>query len=505
MRLQSQGRLPGREPVAIVDIGSNSVRLVIFEGITRAPTLFFNEKLLAGLGRSLFDTGRLNEEGVAAALESFGRFRALADQAGVQQIYVIATAAAREAENGEEFIAEAQRRLGTSIRLLSGREEAHFAALAVRAHFYKPCGIVGDLGGGSLELVRLDDDQPDQGITLPLGGLRLADMTSGDPAKARKLADDELARASFLKDAEGADFYAVGGTWRNLARLHMSTVDYPLHVLHEYAIDAGKKETVTFLQDVASGDLDRFAGLGDVSKNRRVLLPYGAAVLLEVLEAMKPSRIVISGVGVREGYLFSLLDEEEQREDSLIVGARELAVLRARSVRHAEELAEWTGPAFAVLGLDETEEEARLRRASCLIADLGWRAHPDYRGLQSMNVIAHSSFTAIGHAGRAFLALANFYRHNGLQEEGWAGELLTLMDERMIRRAQALGLLMRVLYVLSASMPGVLPRLRIRRAEDGAVEISIPAALSALHGSRPEGRLVKLAKFLEQPMRLVVD
>ncbi|RLQ87295.1 Ppx/GppA phosphatase family protein [Notoacmeibacter ruber] len=504
MRLQSQGRLPGREPVAIVDIGSNSVRLVIFEGVTRAPTLFFNEKLLAGLGRSLVDTNRLNEEGVEAAMQSFSRFRALSDQAGATKIHVIATAAAREAENGEAFISEAEKRLGAEIRVLSGREEAYFAALAVKAHFHKPAGIVGDLGGGSLELVRLNGDHPDEGITLPLGGLRLWDVTGSNPQKARSVASEELKRAPFLKDAAGMDFYCVGGTWRNLARLHMATVNYPLFVLHEYAIDAENSKTIDFLKTVAAGDIDQMKGIGDISKNRRGLLPYGAAVLLEIIETMRPRRIVTSGVGVREGYLFSLLDEEEQRDDPLTVGARELAILRARSVRHAEELADWTGRAFEVLGLDETEDEARLRHAACLIADLGWRAHPDYRGLQSMNVIAHASLTAIGHGGRAFLSLANFYRHNGLQEEGWAGELLRLMDERLIRRAQALGLLMRVLYVLSASMPRVLPRLTIQRTDDGEIEIAIPAALSALHGSRPSNRLAKLSKFLDMPMRLVV-
>ncbi|MCP1198479.1 Ppx/GppA phosphatase family protein [Notoacmeibacter sp. MSK16QG-6] len=505
MRLQSQGRLPGRDPVAIVDIGSNSVRLVIFEGVTRAPTLFFNEKMLAGLGRSLVDTGRLNTEGVEAALQSFSRFRALAEQAGATEIHVIATAAAREAENGEEFIAEAQKRLGTEIRVLSGREEAYYAALAVKAHFYKPAGIAGDLGGGSLELIRVNGDHPEQGITLPLGGLRLSDVTDGDPQKAGAVAAEELKRASFLREAEGADFFAVGGTWRNLARLHMSTIDYPLSVLHEYAIDARAPATIKFLETVAAGDLDRFDGIGDVSKNRRSLLPYGAAVLLAIIDAMKPARIVTSGVGVREGYLFSLLDEEDRQEDPLLVGAREMAILRARSVKHAEELADWTDMAFAEFGLDETEDEQRLRRATCLIADLGWRAHPDYRGMQSMNVIAYSALTAIGHGGRAFLSLANFYRYNGVKDEGWSTELLKLMDERMIHRARTMGLLMRVLYVLSASMPGVLPRLTIRTDDDGTIEIAIPAALSALHGVRPSNRLAKLSKYLDRPMRLVVN
>lgn len=504
MRLQSQGRLPGRDPVAIVDIGSNSVRMVIFEGITRAPTLFFNEKLLAGLGRSLVDTGRLHGEGVELALQSFSRFRALADQAGATDIHVIATAAAREAENGKEFIDEAQKRLGTEIRVLSGREEAYYAALAVKAHFHKPVGIVGDLGGGSLELVRVNGDDPEQGITLPLGGLRLADVTDGDPQKAAEVAAEELKRAPFLAAAEGTDFFAVGGTWRNLARLHMSTIDYPLSVLHEYAIDGQRSETIEFLRTVASGDLDRFDGIGDVSKNRRALLPYGAAVLLQIIDTMKPKRIVTSGVGVREGFLFSLLDEEDKNDDPLLVGARELAVLRARSVKHAEELAKWTDKAFDALGIEETDIEKRLRQATCLVADLGWRAHPDYRGMQSMNVIAYSSLTAIGHSGRAFLSLANFYRYNGLKDEGWSSDLLTLMDERLIHRARTLGLLMRVLYVLSASMPGVLPRLEIRADDDGTVEIAIPAALSALHGTRPENRLAKLSKFLEKPMRLVV-
>ncbi|OXT01515.1 exopolyphosphatase [Notoacmeibacter marinus] len=505
MRLQSQGRLPGRDPVAIVDIGSNSVRLVIFEGVTRAPTLFFNEKLLAGLGRSLVDTGKLNDDGVDAALQSFSRFRALADQAGATDVHVIATAAAREAENGEEFIAEAQKRLGTEIRVLSGREEAYYAALAVKAHFYKPVGIAGDLGGGSLELVRVNGDHPEQGITLPLGGLRLSDVTDGDPQKAAAVAARELQRAPFLKEAAGTDFFAVGGTWRNLARLHMSTIDYPLSVLHEYAIDAQDPATIAFLKTVATGDLDRFDGIDDVSKNRRALLPYGAAVLLEIIAAMKPKRVMTSGVGVREGYLFSLLDDEDRDDDPLLVGARELAILRARSVKHAEELANWTDAAFAAFKLEETEDERRLRRATCLIADLGWRAHPDYRGMQSMNVIAYSSLTAIGHDGRAFLALANFYRYNGVKDDGWSADLLKLMNERLVHRARTLGLLMRVLYVLSASMPGVLPRLTIGSDDDGTIEIAIPAALSALHGTRPANRLAKLSKYLDRPMRLVVN
>lgn len=497
----SQGRLQDRRPVAIIDIGSNSIRLVIYEGVARSPTTLFNEKMLAGLGRGIVTTGMLDPDGVRRAVEEFRRFRALAEQAGAEKLFVIATAAAREAVNGPEFISRAEEILGTPIRILSGREEAWFSALGVISGFHPADGMAGDLGGGSLELIDIRGETVGDGITLPLGGLRLQDMAKGSPAEARRIAARELKKAKFLAAGQGRPFYCVGGTWRNLARLHMLSTGYPLDVMHHYEIDIAG--AAGFLKKVAQGDLDTMRGIERISKSRRALLPYGAVVLQEVARLVKPARIVISAQGVREGFLYSLLSEEDRARDPLLSAAEELAVLRARSATHARELAAWTGEAFAALGVEETADEARYRQAACLLADIGWRAHPEYRGTQSLNIIAHASFIGIDHPGRAFIALANLYRHEGLYN-GAAPELKALATPRFLERARILGMLLRVVYLLSASMPGVIPKLKWEVAEGGALALVIPATHGRLTGERPEGRMAQLSKLLNRPLELKV-
>ncbi|MBK8458120.1 MAG: Ppx/GppA family phosphatase [Phyllobacteriaceae bacterium] len=499
----SQGRLPGREPVAVVDIGSNSVRLVIYEGVARSPTVLFNEKMLAGLGKGIALTGRLDPVAVERALEEFRRFRALADQAQAKSIHVIATAAAREAENGPDFIAAAGAIFGSPIRVLSGREEAHFAGLGVVSGFHRPDGVAGDLGGGSLELVDIHDRSEGEGVTLPLGGLRLADMARGSLSEAQKIAKKEIARSGFARLGKGRPFYAIGGAWRNLARLHMLSTSYPLEVMHHYETDPSG--IASFLKQVAKGDADKIKGIDQISKSRRALLSYGAIVLQEVIDALKPSRLIVSAFGVREGYLHSLLSTQDQKADPLISAAEELAVLRARSVAHARELVRFTAESFHVLGISETENEARSRIAACLLADISWRAHPEYRGLQAMNLINHASFVGIDHAHRSFIALANLWRHEGLYDDAASEPLRRITPERLIQRAKVLAALMRVVYILSASMPGLIPRLRWIDHGDHGLSLMVPKDKAWLVGERPRGRLDLLGRIVGLDLDMQVD
>jgi exopolyphosphatase / guanosine-5'-triphosphate,3'-diphosphate pyrophosphatase len=502
MIANSQGRLQDRRPLSIIDIGSNSIRLVIYEGVARSPTVLFNEKMLAGLGRGIVTTGKLDPDAVQRALAEFRRFRALSDQAGAEELHVLATAAAREAENGLDFIHRAEEILETKIRVLSGREEAHYSALGVISGFHPANGIAGDLGGGSLELVDVKGEEIGEGITLPLGGLRLQDMAKGSPVEAARIARKELTRARLLTGGEARVFYCVGGTWRNLARLHMNAIGYPLSVMHHY--EFGVESSAEFLRQVAKGDVDKIKGIDRVSKNRRALLPYGAAVLQAIIAAMQPSKIVVSALGVREGFLYSLLPPEERRTDPLISAAEELALLRARSVTHARELVRWTGESFAAFNIEETEDEARYREAACLLADIGWRAHPEYRGTQSLNIIAHASFIGVDHPGRAFIALANLFRHEGIFDDSVAPEIRSLAPPRYIDRARLLGALLRVVYLFSASMPGVIPKLQWRLQPNGALALVIPRANAGLGGERPAGRLAQLAKITGRNLEFAI-
>ncbi|MFT4003430.1 MAG: exopolyphosphatase [Rhizobium sp.] len=492
---EAQGRLPGIAPVSVVDIGSNSVRLVVYEGHSRSPTILFNEKVLCGLGKGIALTGKMDEESVARALAALHRFKALSDQARASTIYVLATAAAREASNGPQFIHQAEAILQRKVRVLSGEEEARFSALGIISGFFHPDGIAGDLGGGSLELIDIRDREFGKGITLPLGGLRLSEYSGGSIEKARGFARKHVKTAKLLSKGEGRTFYAVGGTWRNIAKLHMETRKYPLHMMQGYEVPLD--EMLRFLDQIVESKDSKDPALQAVSKHRRLLLPFGAVAMREVLSAMKPSIISFSAQGVREGYLYSLLTEAERNSDPLLVAAGELAILRARSPEHARELAEWTGRMMPFFGINETEEESRYRQAACLLADISWRAHPDYRGLQALNIIAHTSFVGISHAGRAFIALANYFRFEGLSDDGATGPLSTIATPQFVERAKLLGGLLRVVYLFSASMPGIVRNLSFRRSTspDLDLEFVVPAEYRDFAGERLDGRLQQLGKL----------
>ena len=492
---EAQGRLPGIAPVSVVDIGSNSVRLVVYEGHSRSPTILFNEKVLCGLGKGIALTGKMDEQSVARALAALHRFRALSDQARAETMHVLATAAAREASNGPDFIREAETILGHPVRVLSGEEEARFSALGIISGFFDPDGIAGDLGGGSLELIDIKGKQIGQGITLPLGGLRLSEYAGGSMSKAHSFARKHVRTAKLLSQGEGRTFYAVGGTWRNIAKLHMEIGKYPLHMMQGYEVSLD--EMLRFLEVVEQAGNSKEPAFQAVSKHRRALLPYGAVAMREVLTAMKPSVISFSAQGVREGYLYSLMNEEERGSDPLLVAATELAILRARSPEHARELADWTGRMMPFFGITETEEESRYRQAACLLADISWRAHPDYRGLQALNVIAHTSFVGITHAGRAFIALANYYRYEGLNDDHATDPLAPIATPAYVERAKLLGGLLRVVYLFSASMPGVVSDLTFQRSADPNVDLEfvVPSDYRDFAGERLEGRLQQLAKL----------
>lgn len=490
----AQGRLDYGPPVAVIDIGSNSVRLVVYEGVTRSPTPLFNEKTLAGLGREVQSRGLLAPDAIEKALAALRRFRALCDTMRVERLWVLATAACRDARNGREFIAAAERVCRTRIDVISGQREAELTALGVISGFHRPDGIVGDLGGGSLELVDVHGSRLKGGITLPLGGLALQDSSGRSIKKAEKIVKAALADAAPLRLGKGRSFYAVGGTWRSLGHLHMAQTGYPLHVTHGYVVRA--REALEFARLVRRVNPETLLQIEAVSAARRPLLPYAALVLEHIVREMEPRDVVFSALGVREGLLYSLLSAEERKQDPLLAAARELNRLRSRSPQHGEDLIGWTDAFMASSGIDESAEEKRLRHAACLLADIGWRAHPDYRGEQSLNIIAHAAFVGIDHPGRAYLALAVFFRHVGLlHDEELSPRIRELASTRTLDRARVLGAALRVAYLVSAAQPGVLPRTPLR-VERHRLVLRLEGEYAALAGERLASRLRQLARLV---------
>lgn len=478
-----------------MDIGSNSVRLIVYDDATRAPAPIYNEKVLCGLGRSIATTGRLDASGASRALRALRRFRALIEQFKTRRVEVIATAAAREAENGPDFIAQAEQVLGQSVKVLSGTMEAEYAALGIVSGIYAADGFVGDLGGGSLELIDVRGGRLSDALTMPLGGLRLIDASGGSLKKARDFVDAEFSKVDWLEKGRGRDFYVVGGTWRALARLHMTQTDYPLSTMHNYRIDAD--EALKFASLLDHQSQSSLAGIRDISSARRETVPYGAMVLERLIKQMKPRALVVSVMGIREGLLYSLLSDEERAKDPLMEACVHLARQRSRSVENAYELCAWTDALFRVPGPVETPEQTRLRHAACLLSDIGWRAHPDYRGAQSLNLVAHGDFVGVDHPGRAFLALATYYRNEGLINDELSQRLVKLVDKDMLKRARILGTAFRVAHMVCAAMPGVLPHTPLSY-EGNRLIWQLPEPYSNLEGERVERRFKALANLLDR-------
>jgi exopolyphosphatase / guanosine-5'-triphosphate,3'-diphosphate pyrophosphatase len=448
--------------VAVIDIGSNSVRLVVYESMSRSLVSVFNEKTLCGLGREVQSTGLLAPDAVAKALTSLKRFRALCKVQKVGRVHAIATAACRDATNGPDFIAKAERICGVKIEILSGPREAKLSALGVVSGIHKPDGIVGDLGGGSLELIDVRGNSVRSGVTLPLGGLALQDLAHKSLKRAERIVKNDLSGVPQLKAGRGRAFYAVGGTWRALARIHIIQSGYPLHVMHGYSIPAADAlDFARRLRRLAAANM--LADIEVVADARRPLLTYAALVLEYIIRVAQPKTIVFSTFGVREGLLYSMLPDAERAMDGFLCGAQTLNELLSRSARHAQELIGWTDRLVRVVGLRESDEDRRLRHAACLLSDIGWRVHPDHRGEQTLSLITNGNFGSISHQGRAFVALSVFFRYAGLSEENQPPVLMQdLVSPTQLERARVLGAAFRVAHLISAARPGVLPATHFR-------------------------------------------
>ena len=481
--------------VAVIDIGSNSVRLVVYESMKRSLVTIFNEKTLCGLGREVQTTGLLAPDAVAKALTALRRFRALCRVMKVGRVHAIATAACRDASNGPEFIAKAEKICGVHIEILSGPREAQLSALGVVSGVHRPDGIVGDLGGGSLELVDVQGNRVRRGVTLPLGSLALQDSSQKSLKRAERIVKNGLADVAQLEAGAGRTFYAVGGTWRALARIHIVQSGYPLHVMHGYTIPAADAlDFARRLRRLAAANI--LADIEVVADARRPLLVYAALVLEHIIRVARPQTVVFSTFGVREGLLYEMLPQAERAKDGLICAAQTLNGLLSRSAKHAEELIGWTDRFIRIAKLPETDEDRRLRHAACLLSDIGWRVHPDYRGEQTLNLVTNGNFGSVSHQGRAFMALSVFYRYAGVSEQHEPPSfILDLLSPALVERARLLGAAFRVAHLISAARPGVLPATHFR-SQGRKLLLVFEHRMGDLVADRVGGRFKQLCRLI---------
>jgi len=426
----------------IIDIGSNSVRLVVYEGSARIPAILFNEKILAGLGRGIGETGVLEAGSVERAMTALRRFSLLADEMGVTRMRTVATAAVRDASNGPEFLKRIAD-LGFHPELLSGEEEARMAGEGVLSGIPDAEGIVGDLGGGSLELVRVGGGKVHECVSFPLGVLRIAALRAGKPGSIDRTVTKLLKKADWIGKGEGLPFYMVGGSWRALARLDMHLSDYALPIVHNYRMAAPEAQRlVRVLAHIGSRTLRAVPGL---SSARIPMLADAAALLAALSKGLKFNGLVVSANGLREGLLYHSLPEEIRALDPLICATREEGQVNGRFPEHGDLLNRWIAPLF----MDESPADERLRHAACLLADSGWRAHPEFRAERGLDAGLHGNWTGIDARGRAMMAHALYVSFGG---PGRTDIVTRLCDSEDLARAERWGLAMRLAQRLSGGV-----------------------------------------------------
>jgi len=422
--------------VGVVDVGSNSVRLVVFDGAARSPAYFYNEKIMCALGAGMAETGHLSPQGRARALSAMRRFSKLAEGMGLSELTVVATAAVRDAKDGQEFCDEVQRETGLRIWVIDGREEARLSAQGVLLGWPGAFGLVCDIGGSSMELAEISGGRVGRRVTSQLGPLKLRDLKGG--AKAREIHIKEVMEGLHAQMGSQRDrLFLVGGSWRAIARIDMLRRGYPLHVLHEYRMTPkAVRATVKYIKNC---DLDELRAACGVSSTRMALVPYAAQVLSRLVRTFKPKDIAISSYGIREGMLYEQMPQRLRDRDPLIEACRFAEAKDARMPGFGKVLNNFIAPLYR----SAPGPRKRLVKAACLLHDVSWRAHPDYRAEVCFDNATRANLGGLKHAERIYLGLALLHRYSNKRENTRFEDLYEMVDERTRQEAEILGKAMR--------------------------------------------------------------
>ncbi|MEO0981200.1 MAG: Ppx/GppA phosphatase family protein [Pseudomonadota bacterium] len=480
----------GAVRAGVIDIGSNSVRLVVYDVSGAGALAHFNEKVMAGLGRGVRETGRLSTDGVEMAMGALIRFRAVLDGLGVSQAAGVATAAVRDADDGADFAARAAETLGVPVRVLSGDDEARLSALGVLTGSATATGIAGDLGGSSLEVSEIGDGRIGRTETHLLGPLIMTPDVRFDEKSIRREVRKALKGSSVVR-GQGGSFHLVGGAWRSLAKLHMELTEYPLRLLHGYRMSP--KAVRSAAKAALATDTVSRARRDSVAGRRSATLPYAAVLLEEMCEAGRFSEAILSAHGLREGVLFDLVGRS--RDDPLLAGIALSARLGPGQRRFGDALYSFVSPAIEpepnLFGLGT--ERARIDQAACLLADSGARLHPDHRAQLAYQLALRGAYAGADHAERAFIALAVAARYS--RRFRAPSDMTPLLSPESELAARQLGACMRLGAVLSGRSADVLASSSLQTA-DGALTLVVSKSREGMISEAVSRRLNQAADIL---------
>lgn len=475
--------------VGVVDIGSNSVRMVIFDGAARSPAYFYNEKVMCALGAGISETGKLNPKGRERALEAVARFEAIAQSLGISPLTAVATAAVRDASDGPDFCADVLRETGLVVHVIDGPEEARLSAQGVLLGWPGSYGLVCDIGGASMELAEIRDGHVGKCVTSSLGPLKLQGMKGG--AKARKVYIKEVLDDLCEQMGEQKDrLFLVGGSWRAIARIDMYRRGYPLHVLHEYRMTPKSvRETVKFIQ---SNDIEDIRQACGISSARMALVPIASEVLKLLISRVRPTDIAVSSYGIREGMLYEQMPQKLRDRDPLVEAARFSEAKDARMPGFGKTLYDFIIPLFK----SAPAETRRLVKAASLLHDVSWRAHPDFRAEVCFDNSTRANLGGLSHSERVFLGLALMYRYRNKTDGTRFDTLLGLIDEKQKSTAEILGKAMRFGAMLWMEKDAQLGQMRWYPKKK-QLELRLHPSAKPLFSEVAQARLASLASSLD--------
>jgi exopolyphosphatase / guanosine-5'-triphosphate,3'-diphosphate pyrophosphatase len=485
---------PATSRIGVVDVGSNSVRLVVFDGIARSPSYFYNEKVLCGLGENIHETGVLNPRGRARALAALHRFVALARLMKLTRLQGVATAAVREADDGPDFCAQVLAETGLDLHVASGEEEAELSAKGVLLGWPHANGIVCDIGGASMELARVDEGVIGRRRSSRLGPMQLANLGSDDAIEAE--IERVLAKLRKKMPEPVHNLFLVGGSWRAIARLDMERRDYPLHVLHEYHLSP--EQIIDTAHWATTKTPEDFASIVDISTERLNLVPLAARVLERLVAVFKPEHVLVSSYGIREGMLYNAMSETLRSQDPLLEAARQREQVSARFPGFADRLDAWLQPLYATA----SDAEKRLVKAACYLHDITWRAHPDYRAEVCFESVTRANLSGVDHEGRIFLGLSILHRYKSSARTRFDEKLLNLLPQDRQDKAATLGKAMRLGAMLSGAVAAGLEQTELT-VEDDTVTLHLHGDARELLGEAVVRRVDALASSMGRSGRVV--
>jgi exopolyphosphatase/guanosine-5'-triphosphate,3'-diphosphate pyrophosphatase len=474
--------------VGVVDVGSNSVRLVVFDGAARSPAYFFNEKVMCGLGAGMAETGRLNPQGRARALDALRRFAHVARGMGTGPLNAVATAAVREAADGPDFVAEVDRETGIRLFVIDGPEEARLSAQGVLLGWPGAYGLVCDMGGSSMELAEINGGHVGRCVSSRLGPLKLRDLRGGK--KARRALIRETIEG--LRDELGEQknrLFLVGGSWRAIARIDMARRSYPLHVLHEYRMTAADLRAT--VKHIGKHDADALRAQSGVSSARAALVPFAAEVLREVVRCFRPHDIAVSSYGIREGLLYEQMPQALRVRDPLIEACRFSEAKDARLPGFGRVIYRFIAPLYR----SARPERLRLVQAACLLHDVSWRSHPDYRAEDCFDNATRANLGGLKHSERVFLGLALLHRYSNKREGTRFDMLESLISERESKEAEILGRALRLAAMLWLTDETDVAQMRWHPRRK-VLGLDLATDASALFGEVAQARFKALAAAL---------